>query len=166
MSLILLGGCAASVKSQAVRGVELRKYNKVFVTTLTTGSGSQTVTKAGLGAGGVVGSALLAGGLAVNHVMTGTDQVIMAGQDVEYALRDIGFETVSSAEQADAVAVFSIATVRKDPIAGWIADRAMLQFRDVKTGSVLYTAKSESSWVTLQIDNLIGGLKKEIQKAY
>jgi len=90
----------------------------------------------------------------------------MAGQDVEYALRDIGFETVSSAEQADAVAVFSIATVRKDPIAGWIADRAMLQFRDVKTGSVLYTAKSESSWVTLQIDNLIGGLKKEIQKAY
>src|SRR3990167_3178580 len=110
MSLILLGGCAASVKSQAVRGVELRKYNKVFVTTLTTGSGSQTVTKAGLGAGGVVGSALLAGGLAVNHVMTGTDQVIMAGQDVEYALRDIGFETVSSAEQADAVAVFSIAT--------------------------------------------------------
>ena len=88
----------------------------------------------------------------------------MAAQDIAFALRDQGFETVDDPEQADMIALFSIGTVRYDPLAGWIADRAFLQFKESKTGSMIVSIKADAQVVTPTVSTLVDNLISEVEK--
>lgn len=157
-----LFGCASSIKSQNIREVKLRDYRSIYVEHVPLGRYAVSVSSIGVGGGkkGVVGA------LTSSHAMSGEDQSVMASQDLEFALREIGFHVVNDPGEADAIVIFSIGTVRRDPVAGWIADRAVLSFNDVFTGEGLFVAHSRSSWVTLKISAHIEGLKKSVYKSY
>jgi hypothetical protein len=172
MLLLTLTGCGATIHSQLVKkDSRLSDYKKVHLMIATAG-GSISVTDTGMGSGfatanqtpsgtsvGGVGSAL-----SVSHAMSGNDQIIMAAQDVAFALRDLGFETVDKPEEADAIALFSIGTVRYDPLAGWIADRAFLQFKESKTGTMVVSIKADGQLITPTIGTLVDNIVSEVRK--
>ncbi|HCO94686.1 MAG TPA: hypothetical protein DIU00_12175 [Phycisphaerales bacterium] len=98
--------------------------------------------------------------------MSGQDQVIMAAQDIAFSLRQIGFDTVDRTQDADMVVLFSIGTVRYDPLAGWIADRAFIEFKDTKTGSVVCSIKANVQFITPTINTLVKKLVSEVKRYY
>lgn len=170
--LLTLTGCGATIHSQLVKkDSRLGDYKKIHLMIATSG-GSVSVTGAGIGSGfgstnatpsgatvGVVGSSL-----SVSHAMSGNDQIIMAAQDVAFALRDLGFETVDKAEEADAIALFSIGTVRYDPLVGWIADRAFLQFKENKSGTMVVSIKADGQLITPTVSTLVNNIISEVKR--
>jgi len=98
--------------------------------------------------------------------MSGNEQAVLAAQDVIFGLRDIGFEIIDKVEEADAIALFSIATVRHDPLAGWIADKALLIFKENRTGAVICSIKAETQIVTPTINTLVNGIVSEVRRYY
>lgn len=172
--VLIIAGCGATVHSQlAKKDTRLGSFKKVHLMIETAGSaisitgaamasgiGRVSQTPAGVSAGGV-GSAL-----SVSHAMSGNDQAIMAAQDIMFGLREMGFETVDKVEDADAIALFSIATVRYDPLAGWIADKALLQFKESKTGSMVCSIKADSQVVTPTVSTLVDSLVSEVKRYY
>lgn len=170
--LLTISGCGATIHSQLVKkDTRLGDYKKVYLLIATAGSGI-SVTGAGIGSGFATATATPSGAsvggggsaLSVNHAMSGNDQIIMAAQDVAFRLRDMGFETVDKPEDADIIALFSIGTVRYDPLAGWIADRAFLQFKEAKTGSIIFSIKADSQLITPTVRTLVDNIMSEVRK--
>jgi len=127
---------------------------------MASGSTSVTGTPSGISGAGVGSS------LSVTHAMSGNDQVIMAAQDIAFALNEMGFDTVEKAEDADMVALFSIGTVRYDPLAGWIADRAFLQFKDQRSGSTVLSIKADGQIITPTVGTIVENLIAEVRRYY
>ena len=172
LSLVIFTGCGATIHSQLVKkDGRLRDYKKVHLIIETAGGGI-SVTDAGMGtvfatANATPHAAKVSGvgsAISVSHTMSGNDQIIMAAQDVAFALRDMGFDTVDKTDEADIIALFSIGTVRYDPLAGWIADRAFLQFKECKTGSVIVSIKADSQFITPTVGTLVGNIVSEVRK--
>jgi len=170
--LLTLTGCGATIHSQLVKkDARLGDYKKVYLMIATAGGGI-SVTGASMGGGFTTANATPSGAsasgvgsaLSVSHAMTGNDQIIMAAEDIAFALRDMGFETVDKAEQADLIALFSIGTVRYDPLAGWIADRAFLQFKDSKSGAMIVSIKADGQLITPTVKTLVDKMISEVKE--
>jgi hypothetical protein len=128
--VVNLLGCGATVHSQFIKkDLHLRDYKKVHLTVATGGS-AISVTGAGIGGGVARLGRTSSGGsvsgigstLSVSHTMSGDDQIIMAAQDIAFSLQEMGFELVDKSEDADILLLFSIGTVRYDPLAWLIHD--------------------------------------------
>jgi hypothetical protein len=172
LMLMLLTGCGATMKSQLLlKDVRLGDYRSVHLKIATAG-GSLSFSGANLGSGFATANStpygVSASGigttLSSSHAMTGNDQIIMAAQDIEFALRELGFETVDSPDKADIVALFSIGTVRYDPLAGWIADRAFLQFKESASGSLVVSIKADGQLITPTVSTLVDNIVSEVEK--
>lgn len=170
--VLTLTGCGATIHSQLVKkDSRLDDYKKIHLMVATAG-GSISVTGTGMGSDFATANVTPSGasvsgvgsGLSVSHAMSGNDQIIMAAQDIAFALRDMGFETVDKPEDADVIALFSIGTVRYDPLAGWIADRAFLQFQESKTRSSLVSIKADGQLITPTVGTLVRNIISEISK--
>ncbi len=56
---------------------------------------------------------------------------------------------------------------RFDPIGGWIADEAQLEFIDVNTGELLASYRAHASGlVTPSVNNLVSNLIKDVRADY
>ncbi|OGR85739.1 MAG: hypothetical protein A2901_01105 [Elusimicrobia bacterium RIFCSPLOWO2_01_FULL_54_10] len=170
--LISLTGCGATIHSQLVKkDARMGDCKKVHLMIATAGGGI-SVTSAGMGSGTASANATPTGvsagaiglGLSASHVMSGNDQINMAVQDIAFALRDMGFDTIEKTGEADAIALFSIGTVRYDPLTGWIADRAFLDFKDNKTGSMILSIKANTRFVTPTVGSLVRNIVSELKK--
>ncbi|MBA5866565.1 MAG: hypothetical protein GDA67_07700 [Nitrospira sp. CR1.3] len=178
MSVVLTAlvsfGCGATVDSQLVKkDARLASFKKVHLMIETAGS-AVSISEASMGVGMAKlsqnQSGISVAGVGTSHsvsrAMSGNDQAIMAAQDLMFGLRELGFETVDRIDDADAIALFSIGTVRYDPLAGWIADKAHLQFKENRTGSIICSIKAESQVVTPTVEKLVNGLLSEVKRYY
>jgi hypothetical protein len=174
LALMTLAGCGATVHSTLVkRDAHLGDFKKIHLSIATAG-GAVSVTGAGMGSGsasvtgtpsGISGTGV-GSSLSVTHAMSGNDQVIMAAQDIAFALDEMGFDTVEKVEDADMVALFSIGTVRYDPLAGWIADRAFLQFKDQRSGKTVLSIKADGQLITPTVGTIVQNLIAEVRRYY
>jgi hypothetical protein len=170
--LILLAGCGASTEIQfAKKDVKLSDYRKQHVVIMTSGGGV-SLSSVGFGSGSAVakrtGTGAVASGsgtsISVQHALPSDDQIFMAGQDIAFGLTGLGFNVVDREEDADMLALFSIGTVRFDPLAGWIADRAILQFKDRTTGEGVLTIKADLQFITPTVSTLVENLLDEVEE--
>ena len=170
--LLIFTGCGATIHSQLLKkDIRLGDYKKVHLMIATSG-GATSITGTGMGGGFATATATPSGStvggvgssLSVSHAMSGNDQIIMTAQDVAFALRDMGFDTVDKPEDADVIALFSIGTVRYDPLSGWIANRAFLQFKETKTESIIVSIKADGQLITPTVGTLVGNIVSEVRK--
>ena len=170
LAITLLAGCGTTVSSQFfAKDSRLQDYKRLHLMLQTTGE-SVSVTGAGLASAAAISSRSITSGLgsavSVSHAMSGNDQTVLAAQDVAFRLRDLGFDTVEDIESADAIVLFSIGTVRFDPFAGWIADRAFLEFKDAKTGKLICSVRADTQFITPTVNSLVKGLVKNLGRHY
>ena len=170
---IVLAGCGATIKSYTLSGrSSLRPPSKVCVI-LSTVSGAISVETANVGSAfgsatvqpnTVLGGAVTSG-IDAEHVMSGSSQALLAAQDVAFELGAMGFAVVPKKEQADIIALFSIGAVRFDPIAGWIADQAFLEFRDAHTDQIIASYRANSRFVTPTVKAIMKSLMKQVRQS-
>lgn len=166
--------CGASMQSQLLRKEDsLRNFTKVHIIIANPGgtissSNAKIVTgftlKDNTPSGGVSGMA--GSSISAEHAKSGNDQVIMAAQDIAFGLRNMGFQTVNTPEESDLLANFSIGTIRYDPLAGWIADRAFLEFSNPKNGLMICSVKAEVQLVTPTVNKLVKSILEELKQCY
>lgn len=159
-------GCSSSIQSRAInKELQLKDYKTVYIGLFTAGS---AISQSGVGSLSTYenGSNIFASSVQSGQTMIGNEQVIMALQDIGYAMRGMGFETFveSKADSVDLIALFSIGTVRYDPLAGWIADRALLRIIERKTEKTLVEIKAETQFITPTVKNLVKSIIKELKK--
>lgn len=96
--------------------------------------------------------------------MEGKDQAFLAAKDLELELRAAGMRIVSQPGNANVIANFYIGSCRFDPIAGWIADRSFIDFRDSKTGETVAMVSGNTRVITptirSHIRNLVDATKR------
>jgi hypothetical protein len=125
VACLTLSSCGSSVQHVKARpDVTLRKYNNI-IAYLVSSTGSISVSTASLGK--------IAGG----QMSSGAQQGTRALESLQFELMAIGFNFVPAENQADAIVEFTIGDIRNDPLAGWIADQALVKFKDAKSGQVL-----------------------------
>ena len=90
----------------------------------------------------------------------------MAAQEIALSLQEIGFDLADKPEDADTLLLFSIGTVRYDPLVDWIADRAFLQFKDRKTGSTICSIRADGQAITPTLRTLVDNLVAEVKRFY
>ena len=170
---IVLLSCGASIKSIKPNEVHLRDFNKVHLL-VETSSGAISLPEAFLdGFSGSVNfepeRATFGGtksGIELTHAMPGQEQVLLAAKDLSFQLMEMGFIMTEYKEDADAVAILSIGTVRYDPITGWIADRAYLEFKNAQNGQLLCALKADTRFITPTVNTILKRLIKGVKKMY
>jgi len=173
ISLVSLG-CGATVNSELTKkDVRLATFKKLYFMIDTAGSAvsvSEATTGTVIAKGNQSPSGVSVIGMGTSlstaRAMSGNEQAVMAAQDMMFGLRKMGFETVDRVDDADAIALFSIATVRYDSLAGWIADKAFLQFKERTTGANICSIKADGQVVTPTIATLIDSLVSEVKRYY
>lgn len=95
--------------------------------------------------------------------MRGEDQAEIVAQNLAFELRSLGLK-LANAEESEVIANFSIGTVRYDPLTGWIADQAFLEFSDM-SGEHILTVRAKTKLVTPTVDNLVKNLIKELENS-
>ena len=154
LAAMLLCSCGSSVQHVKARpDVRLRDYNKL-IAYLTSASGSVSASTATLGK---IGSA---------QISSGASQGVRALESLQFELMAIGFNFVSSENEANAIVEFTIGDIRYDPLAGWIADQALVKFKNAKTGEVLAFFRANSQFITPTVDNIVGNLADAIRDSY
>lgn len=154
MFLILLTSCSSSIQQVKSRpNLRLRQYNNI-IAYLLTASGSQSISTASLGK------------INTAQLMSGEQQSVRALESLQFELMSVGFNFVTDERQADAIVEFSIGDIRYDPLAGWIADQALVKFMDRKTGTVLAFFRANSKLITPTVNNIVTNLGKAIKNAY
>ena len=98
--------------------------------------------------------------------MSGSSQALLVAQNLSFELAALGFQMVDSQDKADAVALFSIGTVRYDPLAGWIADQAFLVFKDAESGTTLCTLRADTQFITPTVKRITKNLVRAARKHY
>lgn len=170
-----LTGCGAAIRCNIkAQGTQLRQYNKMYLV-LQTVSGAISVQSTNLGAGFGVArtinpstdvSSTVGSSIGTSHAMSGSDQAILVAQSLAFELNSLGFQMVDSAADADIVALFSIGSVRNDPIVGWIADQAFITFKNAKTNETIGTFRADTRFVTPTARTIVKNLVNEIEKYY
>jgi hypothetical protein len=170
---IFLLSCGASIKSIKPNEVRLRDFKKVYLL-VETSSGAISLSEAFLD--GFSGSvtfeperATFGGtksGIELTHALPGQEQVLLAAKDLSFRLIEMGFTMTETQEDADAVAILSIGTVRYDPITGWIADRAYLEFKNAQNGQLLCSFKADTRFITPTVNTILKKLMKGVKKLY
>lgn len=150
--MILLSGCGSASKittSQNPKTLIGKKINLQLITS----SGAISISA------GAMGSSLsvIAGGSA----MSGEKQAEIIAQDLAFELRALGLNLTNSQEDSEVIAKFSIGTIRYDPLAGWIADQAFLEFYD-SSGQHILTVRVKAKFVTPTVENIVKNLVKEL----
>lgn len=169
----LLSGCGASIKTIKPTAIHLSDYNNAILL-LETQSGAISLSQASLsgltGAGKINNSSAVVGGVESNmsltHAMPAQEQVILAAKTLSFELTSIGFNMVDTLENANMIILFSIGTVRFDPVAGWIADQAFLQFKEKNSGRLLCSLKAETRFITPTVKTIINRLVGQAKKIY
>ena len=149
----LIAGCAASVQSvQTDPAVKLRDYRRLALV-LTEVTSSTSVQ--GASAAGIVGG----------HLMEGEGQSAQALNSLKFELTAIGFQVVGNASEAQLVGEFSIGQIRYDPLAGWIADQAILILKD-SAGNTVAMFRGKHSGVTPTVNSLVSQIAKAVKKSF
>ena len=151
----VVAACGASVTALKPESGNdrLRNFNRLYITTVAM-SGSDSMDLAS--GGGLIS----AGG---KH---GESQIPFAVERLAFELRRLGFDVVSDRRSADAIAEFSIGSIRYDPISGWIADEASLVVRAADDDRVLASAFAETRWITPTVRTVIRRLAGGIRSSY
>ena len=170
-----LTGCGAAIRCNIkAQGIQLRQYNKMYLV-LQTVSGAISVQSTNLGAGFGVATTInpstdvlstVGSSIGTSHAMSGRDQAILVAQSLAFELNSLGFQMVDSAADADIVALFSIGSVRNDPIVGWIADQAFITFKNAKTNETICTFRADCRFITPTTRTIVKNLVNEIEKYY
>ena len=132
--------------------VKLRQYHRITLALMDV-TGSKSV------------SGVAVYGIASGHLMNGEDQAAQALNSMQFELATIGFQIVDSQSEAQLFGEFSIGQIRYDPIAGWIADQAMLILKDT-AGNIVAMFRAKSSGVTPTVNNLISQIAKAVRQNY
>jgi len=152
--IFFLISCSASVKYQlADPDLRLRNYNNI-VLNLVTSSGSLSLSTASLG------------GIGGAQLMSGNEQGKLALESLQFELMSIGFNFASEENEADAIVEFFIGQIRYDPLAGWIADKALVKFKERSSGRIIAFFQAKGQAITPTVDNIVGNLSKKIKKVY
>jgi hypothetical protein len=151
----LLGmACGARVKSvSTVPDLRLRDFPNVYVSMNTGGSGLS------------INSASV-GNLQTSHLMDSQEQAAQALIEFQFKLMEMGFSVVDDRTQANAIFELSVATIRYDPIGGWIADKGIVSVRDAKTAKTISIYSTEGRLITATVGKLISSLADAIRKDY
>lgn len=97
--------------------------------------------------------------------MAGADQATFALRQLQNRLVRFGFRIVQSASDADLIGTFSIGTIRRDPLAGWIADQADLVLTNPITGELVGTISASPEVVTPTVAALVESIAASTRKA-
>jgi hypothetical protein len=154
IALLALIGCGSSVQFAGSQpGVKLKNYNNVVAQLInSTGSVSLSTTNwQGLGSA---------------QISRGSDQGVQALESLQFDLMAIGFNFVSSENEADAIIELSIGAIRYDPLAGWIADQATLKFIDMASGRTIAMFRAKGQLITPTVNNLVGNLSGAVRRRY
>jgi hypothetical protein len=151
--LILIPACGSTVRSYKVPAFDSGSASRTLEVRVMTTAGAVSIQRSRMGEA-----------VSSTQVMTGQDQALLAAQDVAFELGSMGFAVVEAPGQADLFADFSIGTVRFDPLAGWIADRAFLEFKNARTAEVLASYRSEVRWVTPTVENLVSNIIDRVRE--
>jgi len=104
-------------------------------------------------------------GLSAIHILPGGDQVLIAAQRVEAELLFIGFMVTATPSDATMYADFAI-DPRFDPLGGWIADEAVLEFSDANTGKLLAQYRAGGGFITPSVTTLVSKLAENVAADY
>ncbi|MCK4629272.1 MAG: hypothetical protein KAT56_09730 [Sedimentisphaerales bacterium] len=172
--LPFLTGCGTTIRRNIpTSGVSLHKYSKLHLM-LATAAGAISVNNADLSTAtgnasfhpGVATASGFGSSVGTSHAMSGSSQALLVAQDLSFELSSIGFQMVDSKEDADAVVLFSIGTVRFDPLVGWIADQAFLVFKNPKSGMSLCSFKANTQFITPTVTTIVKSLVREVRHHY
>lgn len=154
IALAALGsGCAATIQSvRTDPSVQLRQYRRLALV-LTDATGSTSV----LGAA--------AGGIASGQVMKGEGQAAQALNSLQFEMAALGFQLVGTLGEAQLVGEFSVGQIRFDPLAGWVADQAMLVLKE-PAGNTVALFRAKSSGITPTVNNLVSQIAKAVRQTY
>lgn len=149
----MFSGCAATVQSvRPAPGVQLRQYRRLTLM-LTDATGSASVSGAA------------AGGIASGHLMRGEGQAAQALNSLQFEMAAIGFQMESRASEAQLVGEFSIGQIRYDPVAGWIADQAVLVLKD-PAGNTVAMFRAKTRGITPTVNSLVSQIAKAVKQGY
>ena len=150
ITVLAVAGCGSTIRSFSLPDFSSRVRAERVIVRLITGAGAiSTVTQS-------------ASAIRSAQVSSGEGQAIIAAQTLAFELLNLGFRTTDLIEEADIYVDFSIGTVRLDPLAGWIADQAILTFREPDTGTVLASYQATSRSITATVNNLVSNLVERL----
>lgn len=150
--LILLSGCGSTSRittSQNPKTLIGKKINLQLITS----SGAISISAGTLSSG----SSVITGG----STMSGEKQAKIVAQDLAFELRSLGLNLTNSPKDSEVLAKFYIGTIRYDPLVGWIADQAFLEFFDSSEQHIL-TVKAKAKFITPTVENIVKNLVKEL----
>ena len=153
-TLFFLLGCGSASKITSSQSPSNLIGKKIHLQILTS-SGATSVSIGAMS----LSSSVIAGG----HSMSVDWQAEIAAQNLAFELRSLGLNLTNSPEDSDVIANFSIGTIRYDPITGWIADQAFLEFNDI-TGNHILTVRAKARFVTPTVDNIVKNLVNELSR--
>lgn len=152
--LLALSGCTAAVQQAGPNpDIRLREYPNLHLVF-------------GASSGSVSVNSVSDGNVSAAHLSSGEQHAVQALESLQFELIALGFNIVPDPARADAIANFSIGGVRYDPIAGWIADQAVLTFKDPRSGGVLAAFRAKSQFVTPTVENIVGNLTKAVKATF
>jgi len=154
LALFYLSGCSATVRhTMSKPNLKLRNFNKVILY-LMNNSGSVSFSSANLK------------NVRSMQIMDGEKQGIIALESLQFEMMSIGFDIVTSESDAKAIVEFFIGQIRYDPVGGWIADQAIVKFRERTTGDIIAIFQAKKQMITPSINNIVSNLVKEIGKSF
>ena len=163
----IMSGCGSTPRSHTISEIDPVEHKTFSLETLTT-SGAISINSSTLGGGAAKatggGVAVGAGSISGSNVMPADSQIIMAAQEVEFMLIERGFRPAPLGSSGDFLVRFSIATVRRDPIAGWIADEASLQIYVAEDRELIAVIMTEANFVTPTVSSIVDSLMDEFDK--
>ena len=152
--LVILSGCGSATKITTSQNPKNLVGKKIHLQ-LVTSSGAISVSLGAMTSSSSV--------IAEGNAMSGEKQAEIAAQNLAFELRSLGLKLTNSSEDSEVVANFSIGTIRYDPIAGWIADQAFLEFYD-SSGQHILTVRAQAKFITPTVKNIINNLVNELEK--
>ena len=153
---LLVGGlaCTSAVQSFKIPDFSNRLRRATVHVRVTTGAGATSIS----------GSTVA--GITAIQILPGGDTVLVAARRVQFELLRIGFRVMDSPSDATMYVDLTL-NPRFDPIGGWIADEAQLEFIDVNTGELLASYRAHASGlVTPSVNNLVSNLIKDVRADY
>ena len=151
LGLLLVTGCGVSVREYVRPGTtqSLQNYKRIELRLRSSAHGMSATGGAAFGVAGFSAS-------------SGEGQAELALQQLENELLMSGFD-VQRSSSAPAIGEFSIGEIRRDPMVGWIADRALLTIRDADTGEVVASFTAEDNGVTQTTTALVEALASSVR---
>jgi len=150
----LFSGCAATVQSVRTGSKAPLRQSHRLMLVLTDATGSTSASGATVA------------GIASGQLMKGEGQAAQALNSLQFEMAAIGFQMVNNLSEAQLVGEFSIGQIRYDPLAGWIADQAMLVLKDTATGNTVAMFRAKTSVVTPTVNSLVSQIAKAVKQSY